>query len=226
MRKKKAGKQAHPALGQQHKVIETVADQIRWQSASESSILSFSGIIIIDRPHFPTPIQPLMSLWNRTFTAIGNHSRRFASQAPAHGHLPNSQSPFTPKLKFFNSVNSDGSKIPTYRVLDGIGIPLEGAELPKVSQSHLRSSIPHIYVPAGRLTRHSPVNCTRSSEFHSQGLRSICSRYEKMLLLPTIDTLMNNVQRQGKISFYVCSPSRFGVPRLPCTQMTSVSTSW
>lgn len=73
-----------------------------------------------------------MSLWNRSFIAIGNHSRRFASQAPVHGHLQNSLSPFTPKLKFFNSVSSDGSRIPTYRILDGVGIPLEGAELPKV----------------------------------------------------------------------------------------------
>ncbi|KAF9778691.1 thiamine diphosphate-binding protein [Thelephora terrestris] len=110
-----------------------------------------------------------MNVWNRTFIAIGCHSRRFASQAPAYGHLPSSQSPFTPKLKFFNSVNSDGSKIPTYRVLDGIGIPLEGAELPKIDEELARKL------------------------------------YEKMLLLPTIDTLMNNVQRQGKISFYMTS---------------------
>jgi len=81
-----------------------------------------------------------MPLWNRALTAIGNHSRRFASQASAHGHLPNSQSSFTPKLKFFNSVNSDGSQIPTYRVLDGLGVPLEGAELPKVAPPRLLSS--------------------------------------------------------------------------------------
>jgi 2-oxoisovalerate dehydrogenase E1 component alpha subunit len=36
------------------------------------------------------------------------------------------------KLSFFNSVTGDGSKIPTYRVLDGLGVPIEGAEVPEV----------------------------------------------------------------------------------------------
>lgn len=33
--------------------------------------------------------------------------------------------------------------------------------------------------------------------------------YENMMLLPTLDNVLYNVQRQGKISFYVCS---FGCP--------------
>lgn len=41
-------------------------------------------------------------------------------------------------------------------------------------------------------------------------IADICVRYENMLLLPTADTLLNNVQRQGKISFYMTSVSRQG----------------
>jgi len=48
------------------------------------------------------------------------------------GTLPTTQSPVVSKLSFFNSVTGDGSKIPTYRVLDGLGIPVEGAEVPEV----------------------------------------------------------------------------------------------
>lgn len=149
-----------------------------------------------------------MTLWNRTFLAIGSQSRRFASQAQAHGHLPNSQSPFTPKLKFFNAVTSDGSKIPTYRVLDGVGIPLEGAELPKVFPLLSLPRLSNFPVPADRSMRLSPANCTYTA-FFSEPRHSMHFRYEKMLLLPTIDTLMNNVQRQGKISFYVRPSSPF-----------------
>lgn len=50
----------------------------------------------------------------------------------AHGHLPTSQSPITSKLHFFNSVMEEGKQIPTYRVLDGSGQVLDGAELPEV----------------------------------------------------------------------------------------------
>lgn len=52
--------------------------------------------------------------------------------AETHGHLPTSQSPITPTVHFFNSVTPDGKQIPTYRVLDGYGEPLEGAEVPEV----------------------------------------------------------------------------------------------
>lgn len=50
----------------------------------------------------------------------------------SHGHLPTSQSPITPKLHFFNSVLEDGKQIPTFRILDSTGQPIEGAELPEV----------------------------------------------------------------------------------------------
>lgn len=48
------------------------------------------------------------------------------------GIIPTTQSPVVSNLSFFNSVTGDGSKIPTYRVLDGLGTPVEGAEVPEV----------------------------------------------------------------------------------------------
>lgn len=63
--------------------------------------------------------------------------RGFATTTPLlsvhnHGHLPTSQSPIVSKLHFFNSVTGDGTQIPTYRVLDGSGKLIEGAEMPEV----------------------------------------------------------------------------------------------
>ncbi|KAI0087055.1 branched-chain alpha-keto acid dehydrogenase E1-alpha subunit [Irpex rosettiformis] len=85
----------------------------------------------------------------------------------AHGHLPTSQSPITSKLHFFNSVMEEGKQIPTYRVLDGSGKLLEGAEVPEFDEALARRM------------------------------------YENMSRLPIIDNLLYNVQRQGKISFYM-----------------------
>jgi hypothetical protein len=48
-----------------------------------------------------------------------------------HGLLPTSQSPISPKPHFFNSVSTDGKQLPTYRVIDGVGNVIEGAELPE-----------------------------------------------------------------------------------------------
>ncbi|KIP09697.1 hypothetical protein PHLGIDRAFT_102443 [Phlebiopsis gigantea 11061_1 CR5-6] len=105
-------------------------------------------------------------------TVLGNVPRcrslaTASSQLPLHGHLPTSQSPITPKLQFFNSVTEDGKQIPTYRVLDGSGKVIEGAELPELDQDLARRM------------------------------------YQNMLKLPIIDNLLYNVQRQGKISFYM-----------------------
>jgi len=41
--------------------------------------------------------------------------------------------PIANKLQFINSVTGSSTRIPTYRVLDGIGKPIEGSELPEVS---------------------------------------------------------------------------------------------
>jgi 2-oxoisovalerate dehydrogenase E1 component alpha subunit len=90
--------------------------------------------------------------------------------ATALGHLPNSHSPIVSALSFFNSVTPPGEKIPTFRVLDGVGKPIDGAQIPDIDEKYAR-----------RL-------------------------YENMQMLPTLDTVLYNVQRQGKISFHVGSP--------------------
>ncbi|KAF9013298.1 branched-chain alpha-keto acid dehydrogenase E1-alpha subunit [Cyathus striatus] len=83
-------------------------------------------------------------------------------------HLPTSRSPIVSKLDFFNTVTGKpGEQIPTYRVLDGGGKPIDGAEIPEIDETFAR-----------RL-------------------------YEKMQLLPALDNILYNVQRQGKISFYM-----------------------
>jgi len=61
----------------------------------------------------------------------------------------------------------EGKQIPTYRVLNGDGQLLDGAELPEIDEALARKM------------------------------------YENMVQLPIIDNLLYNVQRQGKISFYM-----------------------
>ncbi|KAL0960980.1 hypothetical protein HGRIS_005977 [Hohenbuehelia grisea] len=104
---------------------------------------------------------------------LSGQRRSLASVARAsanhHGYLPNTHSPIVAKPHFFNSVTEDGQQIPTYRVLDGTGKPLDGAELPEVNET-----LAH-------------------------------KLYENMQLLPTLDNILYNVQRQGKISFYMTS---------------------
>ncbi|KAG9315736.1 thiamine diphosphate-binding protein [Chiua virens] len=93
-------------------------------------------------------------------------SRSLATAAPkfVSKDQPKSPSPVSSKLRFFNAITQGSGQIPTYRVLDGVGIPIQDAELPDLT---------------------SPV-----------------IRYEHMQLLPTMDNILYNVQRQGKISFY------------------------
>lgn len=55
---------------------------------------------------------------------------KMSTKAPER--LPHTQSPITPELKFFNSVTPEGQQIPTYRVLDGTGKIVDGAEPFKV----------------------------------------------------------------------------------------------
>ncbi|KDQ62667.1 hypothetical protein JAAARDRAFT_30567 [Jaapia argillacea MUCL 33604] len=103
----------------------------------------------------------------RSSRAITTATPQVPAHADTHGHLPSSHSRITSKLRFFNSVMEDGEQIPTYRVLDSVGKPLEGAEVPEIDEAFARKI------------------------------------YENMVLLPTLDTLLYNVQRQGKISFYM-----------------------
>ena len=46
--------------------------------------------------------------------------------------LPTTNSQIISELSFINSVTGNDTQIPTFRVLDGVGKPLEGAVLPDV----------------------------------------------------------------------------------------------
>ncbi|GAW06461.1 branched-chain alpha-keto acid dehydrogenase e1-alpha subunit [Lentinula edodes] len=93
------------------------------------------------------------------------------------GRLPNTQSPIVSKPHFFNSVTGDSNElIPAFRLIDGTGVPLDGAGLPELDEAFARKL------------------------------------YENMQLLPNLDNILYNVQRQGKISFYMTAQ-----PPLPMT---------
>jgi hypothetical protein len=75
-----------------------------------------------------------LASWYRIWSSgrRGIAGATLAGQHP-HGYLPNSPSPIVSTLQFFNNVNGErGGLIPTYRVLDGLGVPIEGAEIPEV----------------------------------------------------------------------------------------------
>lgn len=60
------------------------------------------------------------------------HAR--ASSTRSLGRLPNSQASIVAKPFFFNSVTGESKEqIPAFRILDGTGIPVEGAEVPEVA---------------------------------------------------------------------------------------------
>ncbi|KAJ3573172.1 hypothetical protein NP233_g2597 [Leucocoprinus birnbaumii] len=105
----------------------------------------------------------------RRTTSNAFQTRSFAQTALRKNKLPTTNSPIVNKLQFINSVTGSSAQIPTYRVLDGVGKPIEGAELPEIDKAY-----------AHRL-------------------------YEHMQLLPALDNVLYNVQRQGKISFYMTS---------------------
>lgn len=83
------------------------------------------------------PVRARLPLPPRTPPRAPRGRRGVAGATPklpehAHGHLPASQSPITSRLHFFNAATAGGKQIPTFRVLDGAGQPLEGAEVPEV----------------------------------------------------------------------------------------------
>lgn len=60
------------------------------------------------------------------------HAR--ASSTRSLGRLPNSQASIVAKPFFFNSVTGEGGgQIPAFRILDGTGVPVDGAEVPEVA---------------------------------------------------------------------------------------------
>lgn len=92
----------------------------------------------------------------RNYRGVATAAPQWPSQA--HGHLPTSQSPITSKLHFFNSVMGEGKQIPTFRILDGLGHPLEGAELPEVCCC-CSFVFRRIFTKPYRSTRRSPGEC-------------------------------------------------------------------
>ena len=148
-------------------------------------------------------------------------SRRIANTPPpnpvqSQSHLSSSQSlPIIAKLHFFNSVTASGAQIPTYRVIDGSGKLIDGAELPDVRFTGRRVDLLSYNC---RLTKHLHGECERIV-FCKAGINVNLLRYENMLLCPTLDNILNNVQRQGKISFYVCLYAFHNI--CPCIYVSS-----
>lgn len=73
----------------------------------------------------------------REFIAISRKARVFyrpfsRSAIRRLDNLPTTNSRIVSELSFFNSVTGNDTLIPTFRVLDGVGKPLEGAVLPDV----------------------------------------------------------------------------------------------
>ena len=87
----------------------------------------------------PTRLSPALRqlVVPRACRGLANVTPQLPEQS--HGNLPSSQSPITPKMHFFNSVMEAGKQIPTYRIIDGTGQPLEGAEVPEVRYVLLRN---------------------------------------------------------------------------------------
>ena len=119
----------------------------------------------------------------RQFFQVRRHLGTTLRLNSDHGTLPTSESPITPEMKFFNSVTGGEGLIPTYRVLDGVGKPIDGATLPDVCTFLCCMCI--------------ALTIAQVDELYARKL------YEHMQLLPTLDNVLYNVQRQGKISFYV-----------------------
>lgn len=79
----------------------------------------------------------IRSIWTRPFSRLPCKRLSTLSPPDTHGLLPTSQSPITPKPHFFNAVTTDGNQLPTYRIIDGVGNIIEGAELPEVCSTSL-----------------------------------------------------------------------------------------
>ena len=129
----------------------------------------------------------------REFTAVARRAivfnKSFSRSAIRRlENLPTTNSQIVSELNFFNSVTGYDTQIPTFRVLDGVGKPLEGAILPDVSVV-LFIQFFFFFI--------STYKIQQIDEPFARRL------YENMMLLPTLDNVLYNAQRQGKISFYV-----------------------
>ena len=111
------------------------------------------GIALLSSSGSCTPLAPASFLPATMFSSTRRvlsrcraqpSRRRLATSAPQHpsgrhGLLPGStQSAITTKLHFFNSVMGDDKQIPTYRVLDKDGKPVDGVDLPDMDEDFCR----------------------------------------------------------------------------------------
>ena len=65
-----------------------------------------------------------------------------------HGNLPgSSQSAITSHPHFFNSIMGDDNLIPTYRVIDTDGKPIDGAQLPDFDEGFCRKLYAVVLIP-------------------------------------------------------------------------------
>ena len=129
----------------------------------------------------------------REFTAVARRATVFSKPFSRSAirrleNLPTTNSQIVSELNFFNSVTGNDSQIPTFRVLDGVGKPLEGAVLPDVG---VVQSIQFLILF---------ISIYEFKQIDEPFARRL---YENMMLLPTLDNVLYNAQRQGKISFYV-----------------------
>lgn len=102
------------------------------------SNLGFPEIIYTSNPLGARDARFCLSTMIRTAVAArrisGNalQARSFSITSLRRNKLPTTNSPIVNRLEFINSVTGSSKQIPTYRVLDGVGKPIEGAELPEV----------------------------------------------------------------------------------------------
>ncbi len=108
-------------------------------------------------PVVEVTLQMIRAIWTCPSFALSRILRRgLYTTTPVyfpegHGLLPTSQSPITPKPHFFNSVSTDGKQLPTYRIIDGVGNVIEGAELPEACPNICAPSIQSTYFDAASL---------------------------------------------------------------------------
>lgn len=140
----------------------------RWQSISESSGLTFSGAIIINRlclPHTCLTKQcPCGTGLSSPSEAIhgGSHLRRrlMASSRIPSPRLPLNSSSSTRLTR----TDPKSQPIVSWMALESL---LRVQSSPRYRHLTCYPRLSNSHVPAGRLTRHLPANCTYYSSFFS-----------------------------------------------------------
>ena len=96
---------------------------------------SFSPWILCSYVFSAQPTVNNMNIYLHRRLSLRSTTRLFTTALTPNGHLSNSRSPITSQLSFVNNVTGDKSQIPSFRILDGAGKVIEGAQEPDVSLS-------------------------------------------------------------------------------------------